>query len=111
MFKNKSAQKAVRARLDGRRRKAVSESEDVFRQRSCQLLRRKAASVPMSEIELYTPEADPSQLYHQFLETISGESSDFSRFSALLDEVSKSLGDTLQIKQFVRFQLGESFAQ
>ena len=30
---------------------------------------------------------------------------------SLLDEVSKQIGDTAQIKQFVRFQLGETVAQ
>ncbi len=30
---------------------------------------------------------------------------------SLLDEVSKQVGDTVQIKQFVRFQLGETIAQ
>ena len=72
---------------DVNRRWFSQQSEDVFRARSAQLIRRKCGRVPTEEIELYTPEADPAFLYTSFLETISGGLSDFRRLSSMIDEM------------------------
>src|SRR5262249_5853226 len=42
--------------------------------------------MPVTEIELHTPEADPSLFYSQFMQQISGGAADFSRLSMMLDE-------------------------
>jgi hypothetical protein len=68
------------------RRWFMQQSEDVFRNRTLQHLRRKAAYVKISETELYTPEADPSLLYSNVLQMISGGNSDFPSLSRLIDE-------------------------
>jgi hypothetical protein len=62
------------------------QSEAVFRNRTVQQLRRKAAPAHIREVELFTPEADPSISYLQFLETIAGGTGDFARMSSLIDE-------------------------
>jgi hypothetical protein len=70
--------------------------EDVFRQRSLQFIRRKAFSVQVRNIELFTPEADPGNLYASFLQMISGNHADFHRLSSLLDDCASraaSVGD------------------
>ncbi|MCM2278219.1 MAG: DUF4350 domain-containing protein [Oligoflexia bacterium] len=62
------------------------QSESVFRHRSYQMVRRKAVSAGVREIELFTPEADPALSYNHFLQTVSGGLGDFHRLSALVDE-------------------------
>src|SRR5690606_17251802 len=51
-----------------------------------QLIRRKAAGAMVREVELYTPEADPSVTYSHFLQMVSGAHADLFRLSALVDE-------------------------
>jgi hypothetical protein len=68
------------------RRWFQQQSEDVFRNRSSQFVRRKAGAVALSQVELFTPEADPGFLYSAFLQLITGGRSDFSRLSDLVDE-------------------------
>lgn len=61
------------------------QSESVFRNRTFQMVRRKARSAPVREVEIFTPEADPGLLYGQFLQNVSGGHGDFSRLSAMVD--------------------------
>ncbi|MEK6578408.1 MAG: hypothetical protein AABZ55_04210 [Bdellovibrionota bacterium] len=63
------------------------QSEEVFRVRSHQMLRRKVANVRLQDIELYTPEADPGYFYSSFLQTLTGGRAQFSRISEMLDEM------------------------
>jgi hypothetical protein len=62
------------------------QSEDVFRNRTFQLVRKKAASVRLNEIELYTPEADPGMTYSNLMTMLSGGHGDFARLSRMVDE-------------------------
>jgi hypothetical protein len=68
------------------RRWFQQQSEDVFRARTLQLSRKKAASAKLREIELHTPEADPGLGYSRFLQSVSGGGSDFARLSTMIDE-------------------------
>ncbi|MGK5090230.1 hypothetical protein WDW86_21995 [Bdellovibrionota bacterium FG-2] len=63
------------------------QSEDVFRHRSTQMVRRKACSVRVEEVEIFTPEADPGYAYSAFLQMIAGGHADFTRLSSLVDEM------------------------
>src|SRR5262249_3746523 len=74
------------------RRWFYQQSEEVFRNRTAQLVRKKAANVRLRELELFTPEADPSLIYSQFLQTVAGGHADFSRLSALIDEAASRSG-------------------
>jgi hypothetical protein len=89
-FTEPNAQAAGRWKTHSReelnRRWFYQQSEDVFRNRTFQLVRRKAAGAAVKEIELYTPEADPSMTYSHFLQMVSGTHADFFRLSALVDE-------------------------
>ncbi len=81
---------------DVNRRWFYQQSEDVFRWRSSQFLRRKAASLKVSQIELYTPEADPAGTYSSLLQAMAGGRGDFRRLSDLASEYSTrgtSVGD------------------
>jgi len=68
------------------RRWFYQHSEDVFRNRTFQLVRKKANFLKTREIELYTPEADPGFCYSHFLHTLSGGNADISRLSAIIDQ-------------------------
>ena len=70
------------------------QSEDVFRTRSYQTLRRKSSRLKIIEMELFTPEADPSLTYSSFLQLMAGSQASASQFSALMDQSSRrvSLG-------------------
>jgi hypothetical protein len=79
-------------------------SEEVFRNRTAQNLRKRSLNQPSFtgtgtgaggrgtmkslEMELYTPEADPSQSYSSFLQVIAGGNADFSRLSTYIEEAS-----------------------
>lgn len=76
----------ARAYEDINRRWFYQHSEDVFRNRSTQFVRRKALPGQLQQIELFTPEADPGYSYSNFLQMISGAHADFNRLSALIDE-------------------------
>ena len=76
----------TRAMEDTNRRWFYQLSEDVFRSRSALQLRRKMRQLPVREIELFTPEADPALAYSSFLQMVAGGSGDFSKLSTLVDE-------------------------
>jgi hypothetical protein len=71
---------------DVNRRWFHQHSEDVFRNRSFQLVRKKSGAVRLTEIELHTPEADPGMTYSNLMTLLSGGHADFSKLSALIDE-------------------------
>lgn len=95
----------ARALEENNRRWFYQQSEAVFRNRTYQLLRRKANFLKISEIELYTPEADPGLSYSLFLQMISGGHADFSRLSAFIDEASSlaSMGSQGRAVPFIRW--------
>lgn len=70
------------------RRWFYQQSEAVFRNRTMQFARKKAANVQLKEIELFTPEADPSLSYSFFLSAVSGCQSDFEKLSTLVEDAS-----------------------
>jgi len=78
----------TRALEETNRRWFEQQSEDVFRLRSTQSVRRKSTSVSLRQMELFTPEADPGFAYSSFLQLVSGGRADFARFSDLIDEAS-----------------------
>ncbi len=69
------------------RRWFYQQSEDVFRSRSFQMIRKRSANLKTLEMELFTPEADPGVTYSNFLQMVSGGRADFSKLSHLIDEV------------------------
>lgn len=71
------------------------QSEDVFRNRSMQLVQKKQSDLKIFEFELFTPEADPSLAYSNFLQMVSGTHADFSKLSSLIDE-SATRGSSVQ---------------
>lgn len=64
-------------------------SENQFRKRTTDLLSRSILGGATASVELHTPEADPSMLYSNFLQSITGSFGDFGRFSRLLDSLVK----------------------
>lgn len=76
----------TRAMDETNRRWFYQQSEDVFRSRIFQMVQKKSSGLKSLEIELYTPEADPSMIYSNFFQVISGGQADFSKLSSLLDE-------------------------
>ncbi|MFN7685370.1 MAG: hypothetical protein ACK5QT_08165 [Oligoflexia bacterium] len=68
------------------RRWFMQDAEDQFRARNSQYFGRRAISLPLSQIELYTPEVDPSMLYSQALAFSGGARADFVRLGKLIDE-------------------------
>lgn len=67
------------------RRWFFQQSEDAFRARTFQHLRRKSSYIPVVETELYTPEADPAIFYSSFMQMLSGGNADFEALSDLID--------------------------
>ncbi len=76
----------TRSLEDINRRWFYQQSENVFRSRSLQLLKKRYPELKVSEVELYTPEADSSVIYMSFLQMLSDGHSDFGTLSKLLDE-------------------------
>ncbi len=71
---------------DVNRRAFYQASEEVFRARTSQAVGRKANTANVLEMELYTPEADPSFLYSNFLQLIAEGQSDFAKYSGWVDQ-------------------------
>jgi hypothetical protein len=76
---------------DVNRRWFYQQSEAVFRNRTLQFARRKTSEVGLKEVELFTPEADPSLAYSFFLNSVSGCNADFHKLSSLIDDASSML--------------------
>lgn len=76
----------TRAMEETNRRWFFQSAEDQFRFRSAQFLKKRSVGLKVSQIELYTPEADPAFSYSNFLQLVSGASGDFQRLSSFLDE-------------------------
>ncbi len=99
------------------RRWFYQQSEDVFRNWVTQLLTKNNLRIDIEQLELSTPEADPSLSYTHFLKLMSGaKGGDFLRLSSLVSELAlrassvnrvqthpvihwSSLGDFLSLKE------------
>ncbi len=68
------------------RRWFYQQSENTFRTRAMHALKKKSAQLKVTEVELFTPEADTSLIYSQFLQWMAGGHVDFNRLSTFLDE-------------------------
>ncbi len=68
------------------RRWFYQQSEDVFRNRTYQTLRKRSSSLKVLEAEIFAPEADATSFYSNFLQIVSGGEADFFKLSTLLDE-------------------------
>lgn len=81
------------------------QAEDIFRNRSLQIIQKRASELKIQEVELYTPEADPSLAYSNFLQMVSGGHADFSKLSALIDEMASraSLPCSAPVRSFVHW--------
>ncbi|MBI2711366.1 MAG: hypothetical protein HYX41_00690 [Bdellovibrio sp.] len=84
----------TRAMEDSNRKWFYQHSEDVFRSRSHRTLKKKSAGLKLSELEIFTPEADPSMTYQRFFQMIGGAGPDFIRLSGYLDEISVRASST-----------------
>lgn len=73
---------------DVNRRWFNQHQEDAFRTRSSQLVRKKAIGLNVRQIELFTPEADPSILYSNLFQMMTGDKADFARLGRLLEDSS-----------------------
>jgi hypothetical protein len=76
----------TRALEEINRRWFYQQSEDVFRNRSRQFVRKRARQLNVRQIELFTPEADPGFTYSSFLQVISGVDANLGRLSTLVDD-------------------------
>lgn len=68
------------------RRWFMQDAEDQFRARNSQYFGRRTLSLPLSQMELFTPEVDPAMLYSQAMSLSAGARADVSRLSSLVDE-------------------------
>lgn len=79
----------TRMHEDFNRRWFYQHGEDVFRQKTVQYLRRKAASLEIQHAELHTPEAAIESTYSRALQLATGGKADFGRFARALDQAAK----------------------
>lgn len=63
-------------------------AEDQFRARSAELIGRNVLSLPVKQVELYTPEADPAYAYTGLFQMLTSGRADFSTLVRLLDALS-----------------------
>ncbi len=82
----------ARALEDVNRRWFFQQSEDVFRMRSAQSVQGRAAQVRLTQVELFSPEADPGFTYSSVLQLATGAPVDFHRLSRLIDEMATRVG-------------------
>ncbi len=75
------------------RRWFMQDAEDQFRARNSQYFGRKTLALPLSQMELFTPEVDPAMLYSQVMALAAGARADFSRLSSLVDEAALRRSD------------------
>ncbi len=76
----------VKSMEEVNRRWFFQQAENQFRDRASRFFNRRSFSVPVEQVELFTPEADPSYLYSRVLMHLSGGRADFSRLAAQIDE-------------------------
>ncbi|MGK5083360.1 hypothetical protein WDW37_08630 [Bdellovibrionota bacterium FG-1] len=95
----------TRAMEEVNRRWFHQQSEDVFRNRTFQFVRKKAADIKVMEMELHTPEADPAMVYSNVLTLLSGGHGDFAKLSALVDEASAraSYGSASETRGYIHW--------
>ena len=67
------------------------QSEDVFKARSQQMIRKKVTNLKLTEFEIYTPEADPGMAYSNFVQMLSNGHANFASLSKSIDESSTRL--------------------
>jgi hypothetical protein len=67
------------------RRWWMQQSEDEFRERAAQFFGRKALSIPLEQMELFSPESDPSYLFQRVLAHMAGAKADFWKLSSIVD--------------------------
>ncbi len=68
------------------RRWFMQDAEDQFRARNSQFFGRRSLSLPVGQVELFTPEVDPSLLYSQIIALGAGSRPGFAALSGLVDE-------------------------
>lgn len=73
------------------RRWFYQQSEDIFRNRTFQTVRKRCGGLQIAEVEMHTPEADPSVTYSNFLQMVSGGRSDFSKLSLIISEAASRI--------------------
>ncbi len=71
------------------RRWFLQQSEDQFRLRASQFFGRKSLSLPVEQVELFSPEVDPSYHYSKMLSHLAGAKADFSKFASFVDEAAR----------------------
>ncbi len=71
---------------DTNRKWFYQQAEDVFRSRTLQIIKKKSMGVKTLEVEIFTPEADPSVTYSHFLQLMSGGHSDFYKLANFVQE-------------------------
>ncbi|MFZ9595728.1 MAG: hypothetical protein ACO3A2_06575 [Bdellovibrionia bacterium] len=76
----------TRALEESNRKWFYQQSEDVFRTRTFQVIQKKSSTTPVLELELFTPEADPSSTYSNFLQMMTAGQPDFWKFSRAIEE-------------------------
>jgi len=68
------------------RRWFYQQSEDQFRTKAGHFFNRKALSVAVEQMELFSPESDPAFLYSRVLSHVSNAKADFTKLAGLVDE-------------------------
>lgn len=82
-----SANRWKKREMEGVNRQAFFQnSEEVFRYRSTQFIRKKALGLDVVQAELHTPEADPAYQYSQVLSLATGGLPDFPTLDRLVTE-------------------------
>jgi len=66
-------------------------SEEFFRTRSLQCLRRSESCIRTGQMEIHTPEADPAYAYSELLRVISGGNADLGRLSSMVDHAAERM--------------------
>lgn len=66
----------------------ASQSEELFRKQTAELICRNGLQVPVEQIDLSTPEADPSFLYSRYFQSLVGGAFHSGMFSSALEEAS-----------------------
>jgi hypothetical protein len=82
-----SAQKWKTSAMDAVNRKRFSQKmEDEFRLRTQQMMMKAIPASQVRQTELFTPEADPANLYSNLLQTLAKGNGDFGSLSRYIDQ-------------------------